>query len=137
MSVWCNKLRERLQTLTQCDSYLEPDPQTGLPHMVENEGNREAPLQNPGQEPPQSDMQNPEGTAAAVAQRQQQAQAAKQQRETAESLALLREAVLRLTQHAVRDAPITAPTSRLTKLGPEDDVEAYLEVFERTAQRES
>ena len=105
--------------------------------MVENEGNREAPLQNPGQEPPQSDMQNPEGTAAAVAQRQQQAQAAKQQRETAESLALLREAVLRLTQRAVRDAPITAPTSRLTKLGPEDDVEAYLEVFERTAQRES
>ena len=81
-------------------------------------------------------MQNPEGSAAA-AQRQQQAQAAEQQRETAESLALLREAVLRLTQHAVRDAPITAPTSRLTKLRPEDDVEAYLEVFERTAQRES
>jgi hypothetical protein len=82
-------------------------------------------------------MQNPEGSAAAAAQRQQQAQAAEQQRETAESLALLREAVLRLTQHAVRDAPITAPTSRLTKLGPDDDVEVYLEVFERTAQREA
>ncbi|CAL8370002.1 unnamed protein product, partial [Gadus morhua 'NCC'] len=54
-------------------------------------------------------MQNPEGSAAA-AQRQQQAQAAEQQRETAESLALLREAVLR-PEHAVRDAPITAPTS--------------------------
>ena len=40
-------------------------------------------------------MQNPEGTAAGAAQRQQQAQAAEQQRETAESLALLREAVLR------------------------------------------
>ena len=78
-------------------------------------------------------MQNPDGAAAAAAQRQQQ----QQQRETAESLALLREAVLRLTQHAVRDSPIASPTSRLTKLGPEDDVEAYLEVFERTARRES
>ena len=85
-------------------------------------------------------MQNPDGAAAAtVGQRQLQlqAQAAATQRETAESIALLREAVLRLTQHAVRDAPTAAPTSRLTKLGPEDDVEAYLEVFERTAQRES
>ena len=54
-----------------------------------------------------------------------------------ESLVLLREAVLRLTQQAVREAPTSAPTSRLTKLGPDDDVEAYLEVFERTARRES
>ena len=89
-------------------------------------------------------MQNPDGTAApSVVQRQQQlqAQAAAVQRETAESLALLREAVIRLTQHAVCDAPTVAPTaaptSRLTKLGPDDDVEAYLEVFERTARRES
>ena len=73
-------------------------------------------------------MQNPDGAAALAAQQHQ--------RETTESLALLREAVLRLTQHAVRAAPTAAPTSRLTKLGPEDDVEAYLEVFERTAQRE-
>ena len=58
------------------------------------------------------------------------------QRDTAESMALLREAVLRLT-HAVRDPQTAAPTNRLTKLGPEDDVEAYLEVFERTARRES
>ena len=36
-------------------------------------------------------------------------------------------------EYAVRDAP----TSRLTKLGPDDDVEAYLETFERTAQREN
>uniref|UniRef100_A0A8C5CNI1 Uncharacterized protein n=1 Tax=Gadus morhua TaxID=8049 RepID=A0A8C5CNI1_GADMO len=72
-------------------------------------------------------MQNPDGAAASAAQQHQ--------RETTESLALLREAVLRLTQHAVRAAPTAAPTSRLTKLGPEDDVEAYLEVFERTAQR--
>ncbi|CAL8277165.1 unnamed protein product [Boreogadus saida] len=28
----------------------------------------------------------------------------------------------------------SAPTSRLTKLGPEDDVEAYLEVFEKTGE---
>ena len=74
-------------------------------------------------------MQNPDGTAASTAQQQQ--------RETSASIALLREAVLRLTQHAVRAAPSAAPTSRLTKLGPDDDVEAYLEVFERTAQRES
>ena len=71
-------------------------------------------------------MQNPDGAAASAAQQQQ--------RETTESLALLREAVLRLTQHAVRAAPTAAPTSRLTKLGPEDDVEAYLEVFERTSR---
>ena len=89
-------------------------------------------------------MQNPDGAAAPTgAQRQQQilAQAAASQRETAESLALLREAVLRLTQHAVHNTPPAAPTadptSRLTKLGPDDDVEAYLEVFERTARRES
>ena len=73
-------------------------------------------------------MQNPDGAAASAAQQHQ--------RETTENLALLREAVIRLTQHAVRAAPTAAPTSRLTKLGPEDDVEAYLEVFERTAQRE-
>ena len=73
-------------------------------------------------------MQNPDGAAAA---------AAATQRETAENFALLRKAVLRLTQHAVRDAPTSAPTSRLTKLGPDDDVEAYLETFERTAQREN
>ena len=73
-------------------------------------------------------MQNPDGAAAA---------AAATQRETAENIALLREAVLRLTQYAVRDAPTTAPTSRLTKVGPDDDVEAYLETFERTAQRET
>ena len=80
-------------------------------------------------------MQNPDGAAAATAvQHQQHLQA---QRDTAESLTLLREAVLRLTQQAVRDPPTCAPTSHLTKLGPDDDVEAYLEVFERTAQRES
>ena len=69
-------------------------------------------------------MQNPDETAPA---------AAATQRETPENIALLREAVLWLTQYAARDAP----TSRLTKLGPDDDVEAYLETFERTAQREN
>ena len=34
-------------------------------------------------------------------------------------------------------AGASAPTSRLTKFGPDDNVEAYLEVFERTAQWES
>ena len=82
-------------------------------------------------------MQNPDGTAAAATQRQQQESTATIQRETAENLALLREAVLCLTQHAVQDAPTAAPTSRPTKLGTDDDVEAYLETFERTAQREN
>ena len=70
-------------------------------------------------------MQNP-GTAAGPA----------GPRESDPSLALLTEAVLRLTQQATRDPPITAPTSRLTKLGPDDDVEAYLETFEQVATRE-
>ncbi|KAK0131574.1 hypothetical protein N1851_033750 [Merluccius polli] len=70
-------------------------------------------------------MQNADGAAATA------------QRDTPESMALLREAVLRLTQYAIRDSPTATPTSRLTKLGPDDDVEAYLEVFERTARRES
>ena len=68
---------------------------------------------------------------------QVQTQVAAMQRDTPESMALLREAVLCLTQHAVHDSPTAALTSRLTKLGPGDDVEAYLEVFERTARRES
>ena len=54
-----------------------------------------------------------------------------------EGIALLREAILRLTQHVVREAPTATPTSQLTKLGPDDDVEAYLEVFERTTRREN
>ena len=82
-------------------------------------------------------MQSSDAAAATQRQQQHQAQTTAIQREAVESLALLREAVLRLTQHAVHDSPTAVPTSRLTKLGPEDDVEAYLEVFERTARRES
>ena len=86
-------------------------------------------------------MQNLDGAAAAAAaQRQQRDQAlaaAAAQRDTTESLALLREVVLHLAQQAVGDPPTSAPTSRLTKLGPDDDVEAYLEFFERTARREN
>ena len=78
-------------------------------------------------------MQNPDG-AAAQRQQRDQALAAATQRDTAESLVLLREAVLRLTQQAVCESPTSAPTSRLTKLGPEDDVEAYLGVFEKTGE---
>ena len=70
-------------------------------------------------------------------QQRDQALAAATQRDTAESLVLLREAVLRLTQQAVHESLTSAPTSRLTKLGMDDDVEAYLEDFERTARRES
>ena len=87
---------------------------------------------------PPPPMQSPDGArAAAAAQRQQrdQALAATTQRDSHESLALLREAVLHLAQQATRGLPTSAPTSRLTKLGPDDDVEAYLEVFERTARR--
>ena len=54
-------------------------------------------------------MQNPDGTAAAAAVQQQ----LHSQR-----------AVLRLTQQAVQGSPTSAPTSRLTKLGKEDNVEA-------------
>ena len=82
-------------------------------------------------------MPNLDGASGNSRSREIQQQVAAAQRDSAESLALLREVVLRLTQHAVRDSPIAAPTSRLTKLGPDDDVEAYLEVFERTARRES
>ena len=85
-------------------------------------------------------MQNTDGAAAAAATQSQQwdqALAIATQRDTTESLILLREAVLRLAQQAVRESPTFAPTSRLTKRGPDDDVEAYLEVFERTAHRES
>ena len=66
---------------------------------------------------PYPPMQKPEGVAAAAAaQRQQQDQAlpAATQRDTAESLVLLREAVPRLTQQAVRETPTAAPTSRLS-----------------------
>ena len=70
-------------------------------------------------------MQNPGATAGPGG-----------QRETDQGLAVLREAVLR-PQHVVHDPPTTAPTSQLTKLGPDDDIEAYLETFERTAVRES
>ena len=78
-------------------------------------------------------MQNPDATTAAQRQQQAQVQFAALQCDTAESMGLLREAVLCLTQQAVREPRTSAPTSRLTKLGPE----AYLEVFERTARRES
>ena len=70
-------------------------------------------------------MQTPDGAAAAVGalrQQRDQALAAASQRDTAESIALLREAVLRFTQQAVRESPTLAPTSRLTKLGPDNDV---------------
>ena len=104
--------------------------------MVENAGIGRTHYNSLVRRPHHSGMQNPDGTAAA-AQRQQQIQAASLQRETTESIALLREAVLRLTQHVIRDTSTATPTSRLIKLGPEDDMEAYLEIFERTAQREN
>ena len=77
-------------------------------------------------------MHNPDGTVAAATVPRQ----IRTQRDTAESLTLLREAVIQLSQQAEQGSPTSAPTSRLTKLGKDDDVEAYLEVFERTAQQE-
>ena len=41
-----------------------------------------------------------------------------------------------LPHPAVPQLPHTAPTTFLTKQTSEDDVEAFLEVFERTAERE-
>ncbi|KAK0140306.1 hypothetical protein N1851_022781 [Merluccius polli] len=70
-------------------------------------------------------MQNPGATAGPAG-----------PRESDNCLDLLTEAVLRLTQQATQAPPTTAPTSRLTKLGPDDEVEAYLETFERVATQE-
>ena len=83
-------------------------------------------------------MQNRVGTAVAAAgqrQHRDQALAAASQRDTAESLSHLQEAVLRLTQQVVRESPTSAPTSRRPKLGPNDDVEAYPVVFPSLAAR--
>ena len=71
-------------------------------------------------------MQNPDAAAAAAA----------TLRDAAEERALLRQAVVRLEMRTVPSTPFSTPTSRLTKLEPEDDVEAYLEIFERTARGE-
>ena len=69
-------------------------------------------------------MQDPDGAATA----------ATALRDAAEERALLRQAVLHLEIRTAPTSTISAPTSRLTKLRPEDDVEAYLEIFERTAR---
>ena len=94
--------------------------------MVENAGKQRTDYNPTVDDPPNQHADTGRNPTAAAALRQQQAlvQAASLQRETTESLALLCEAVLRLTQHAIREAPTAAPTSRLTKLSPDDDVEA-------------
>ena len=49
---------------------------------------------------------------------------------------MLRRCMARMAEQLAREPSHAAPTKRLTKLGPDDDVEAYLEIFERTAARE-
>ena len=56
-------------------------------------------------------MQNPVGAAAAA-----------DLGDAAEERAILQQAVIRLKMRTTAASQILAPTSRLTKLGPEDDV---------------
>ena len=54
----------------------------------------------------------------------------------AQGMATLQKMVEQLGAKQVETLPGAKPSSRLTKQTPEDDVEAYLEVFERVATRE-
>ena len=54
----------------------------------------------------------------------------------AQTQGLLQTAVTELCRQHTRDRPKRQPSAVLTKLTPADDVEAYLEIFERTACRE-
>ena len=57
-----------------------------------------------------------------------------------EEIDVLRRCMVRMAEQlaapTMQGPAFAAPTKRLTKMGPDDDVEAYLEVFERTADRE-
>uniref|UniRef100_A0A8C5FH16 CCHC-type domain-containing protein n=1 Tax=Gadus morhua TaxID=8049 RepID=A0A8C5FH16_GADMO len=53
-----------------------------------------------------------------------------------EEIDVLRRCMVRMAEQLARGPAFAAPTKRLTKMGPDDDVEAYLGVFERTADRE-
>ena len=46
---------------------------------------------------------------------------------------MLRRCMVRMTEQLAREPAHAAPTKRLTKLGPDDDVEAYLEIFDGSA----
>ena len=54
----------------------------------------------------------------------------------AQTQGLLQTAVTELCRQHTRDRPKRHPSAVLTKLNPTDDVEVYLEIFERTACRE-
>nr|XP_040058772.1 uncharacterized protein LOC120834693 isoform X2 [Gasterosteus aculeatus aculeatus] len=58
------------------------------------------------------------------------------QTQQAQSLQALQDAITTLGQHLVKPERPTEPSKVLTKQTGEDDIEAYLEVFERTAERE-
>ncbi|CAL8236063.1 unnamed protein product [Boreogadus saida] len=90
-----------------CDSYLEPGSlgEWGATYCGECRQVK-IPLQHPGKTTNRSGMQNPDVTVAGAAQRQQ--------RGSTESIALLREAVLRLTQ-AVDDLVRQPPPPQETQ----------------------
>ena len=58
------------------------------------------------------------------------------QAQQAQSLQALQDAMTKLGQHLIRAEKPTEPSKVLTKQSADDDIEAYLEVFERTAGRE-
>ena len=64
------------------------------------------------------------------------AQLVRTQTQQAQSLVALQDAMTALGQHLMKPEKPTEPSKVLTKQGGEDDIEAYLEVFERTAGRE-
>ena len=53
-----------------------------------------------------------------------------------EEIDVLRGCMLRMAKQLSREPATTSPMKRITKLGPDDDVKVYLEIFERTADRE-
>ena len=64
------------------------------------------------------------------------AQLIQNQAQQAQGLQALQEAMTQLGQHLTRPDQPPEPSKVLTKQSADDDIEAYLEVFERTAGRE-
>lgn len=64
------------------------------------------------------------------------AQLVQTQTQQTQSLRALQDAMTTLGQHLMRPERLTEPSKVLTKQTGDDDIEAYLRVFERTAERE-